>query len=139
MRSVSKKPGSRLLMVTLCATVFRASPATKPVRPERAPLDRPSTSIGIFTAPEVMFTMRPKRRAIMPSTVALISSMGASMLASSAASQSSRDPVAEIARRRAAGVVDQDVRLRAGRQRGGAAFRRHDVGGDPRHRRRPRR
>jgi hypothetical protein len=91
MRSVSKKPGSRLLIVTLWATVLRASPATKPVRPERAPLDRPSTSIGALTAPEVMFTMRPNLRAIMPSTVALISSIGASMLASSAASQSSRD------------------------------------------------
>ncbi len=47
--------------------------------------------MGIFTAADVMFTMRPKRRAIMPSTVARISAIGVSMLASSAAIQSSRD------------------------------------------------
>ena len=67
-RSVAKKPGSRLLIVTLCRTVWRASPATKPVRPVRAPLESPSTGIGAFTAPEVMLTMRPNLRAIMPST-----------------------------------------------------------------------
>ncbi len=78
-------------MVTLCATVWRERPATKPVRPVRAPLDRPSSGIGIFTAPEVMLTMRPNLRAIMPSTVALMSSIGVSMLASSAFTQSSRD------------------------------------------------
>ena len=49
-------------MVTLLTTVLRARPATKPVRPVRAPLDRPSTSIGAFTAAEVMLTMRPKAR-----------------------------------------------------------------------------
>ena len=65
-------------------------PATKPVRPARAPLERPSTSIGAFTAAEVMLTMRPNFRAIMPSTVALISSIGVSMLASIALIQSSR-------------------------------------------------
>ena len=77
-------------MVTLLLTVLRASPATKPVRPARAPLDRPSISIGAFTAAEVMLTMRPNLRAIMPSTVALISSIGVSMLASIALIQSSR-------------------------------------------------
>jgi hypothetical protein len=66
MRSVSKAPGSRLLMVTLRAARRSArQPATKPVRPLRAPLDRPSTSIGAFTAPEVMLTMRPKPRSAM--------------------------------------------------------------------------
>jgi hypothetical protein len=44
-------------------------------------------------------------------------------------------PLAEVARRRPAGVVHQDVRLRAGGERGGAAFRRGDVGGDGEHRR----
>ncbi len=77
-------------MVTLLITVLRATPATKPVRPARAPLDNPNTSIGAFTAAEVMLTMRPNLRAIMPSTVALISSIGVSMLASSALIQSSR-------------------------------------------------
>jgi len=50
-------------MVTLAITVLRAIPATKPVRPVRAPLDNPSTSIGAFTAAEVMLTMRPNLRA----------------------------------------------------------------------------
>ena len=39
-------------------------------------------------------------------------------------------PVAEIARRRAAGVVDEDVDLRAGGERGGAAGFGGDVAGD---------
>ena len=47
-------------------------------------------SIGAFTAPEVMLTMRPKPRSAIVSTVALISSIGVSMLASSALIQASR-------------------------------------------------
>jgi len=70
--------------------VVRATPATKPVSPLRAPLDSPRISIGAFTELEVMLTMRPKPRAAMPSTVALISSMGVSMLASTAWIQASR-------------------------------------------------
>ena len=69
---------------------MRATPATKPVRPDRAPLLSPRMSIGAFTELEVMFTMRPKPRFIMPSTLALMNSMGVSMLASSALIQSSR-------------------------------------------------
>ena len=41
-------------------------------------------------------------------------------------------PIAEIARRRPAGVVDQDVGLRARGERRGAAFGRRDVARDPR-------
>ena len=90
-RSVSNLPGSRLFSVTPWrATLPRATPATKPVRPLRAPLDRPRMSIGALTALEVMFTTRPKPRAAMPSTVARMSSMGVSMFASSARSQASR-------------------------------------------------
>src|SRR5579871_4546292 len=89
-RSVLKGPGSRPLMVTLLITVLRDRPAMKPVRPARAPLDNPNISIGAFTAAEVMLTMRPNLRAIMPSTVALISSIGVSMLASIALIQSAR-------------------------------------------------
>ncbi|MCY1215789.1 hypothetical protein D9M72_276440 [compost metagenome] len=90
-RSVSKEPGSRLLMVTPCAaTDVRATPATKPVRPLRAPFDRPRMSIGDFTELDVMLTMRPKPRFAMPSTVALMSSMGVSMLASTALIHASR-------------------------------------------------
>jgi hypothetical protein len=36
--------------------------------------------MGALTALEVMFTIRPKRRSIMPSTVELIRAMGVSML-----------------------------------------------------------
>ena len=77
-------------MVTLWRTVLRDSPAMKPVRPVRAPFDRPSSGIGYFTAPEVMLTMRPKLFAIMASTTARIIRIGAIMLASSALIQVSR-------------------------------------------------
>ncbi len=77
-------------MVTLCRATCRASPATNPVSPARAPLLMPRVGIGDFTEAEVMLTMRPNRRATMPSTVALISAIGVSMLASSARIQSSR-------------------------------------------------
>ena len=90
-RSVSNGPGSRLLIVTLCFTICRDRPATKPVRPARAPFDMPRIGIGDFTEAEVMFTMRPNLREIMPSTVALISSIGVSMLSFSALFQSSSD------------------------------------------------
>src|SRR5207249_2118044 len=83
-RSVSKGPGRRLLIVTLWATVLRASPATNPVSPARAPFESPRMSIGCFTALDVMLTMRPKRRAIMPSTVALMRRIGVIMFASTA-------------------------------------------------------
>src|SRR6059036_3944853 len=83
-RSVSKGPGRRLLIVTLSATVLRASPATKPVSPVRAPFERPRMSMGCFTALDVMLTMRPKRRAIMPSTVALMRRIGVIIFASTA-------------------------------------------------------
>ena len=89
-RSVSNGPGSSALMVTLLITVLRESPAMKPVRPARAPLESPNMSIGAFTAADVMLTIRPNFRAIMPSTVAFISSIGVSMLASIALIQSSR-------------------------------------------------
>src|SRR5437899_4195584 len=61
-----------------------------PVSPARAPFERPRTSMGDFTETDVMLTIRPKRRAIIPSTVALIRKIGVSMLASSARSHASR-------------------------------------------------
>ncbi len=120
-------PAAAPLMVTLLITVLRDRPATKPVRPARAPLERPRMSIGAFTAAEVMLTMRPNFRAIMPSTVALISSMGVSMLASMRLDPVVAGPVAEIAGRRAAGIVDQDIRIGTGLQHGLAAGRGRDV------------
>ena len=91
-RSVSKGPGIRLLSVTFLDASLgcRAKPAMKPVNPDRAPLLKPRVSIGAFTAADVMLTTRPKPRAAMPSTVDLISSMGVSMLASSALIHASR-------------------------------------------------
>src|ERR1700756_2617683 len=88
-RSVRNGPGSRLLIVTLCRATCRASPATNPVRPARAPLLMPRIGIGDLTEDEVMLTMRPNLRAHMPSTVALISMIGVSMLALTAFCQSS--------------------------------------------------
>ena len=79
-----------MVTLALASLLVRATPATKPVRPLRAPFDRPRMSMGAFTALEVMLTMRPKPRAAMPSTVALISAMGVSMLASTALIQASR-------------------------------------------------
>src|SRR5215510_8431568 len=89
-RSVSNGPGRMLLIVTLWATVLRLRPAMKPVSPARAPLDRPRLSMGDFTETDVMLTMRPNFRAIIPSTVALIRKIGVSMLASRARSHTSR-------------------------------------------------
>ena len=88
--AVSKVPGNKLLTVTPFATTLLAKPATKPVSPLRAPLDKPKPSTGDFTALEVMFTIRPNPRNIMPSTVCFINSIGESILASMAFSQSSR-------------------------------------------------
>src|SRR5215475_928861 len=87
---LSKMPGRMLLIVTLRWTVCRARPATKPTRPARAPFDRPSSSCGIFTLRDEILMMRPKPRAIMPSTVKRIISIGASIIASSASIQVSR-------------------------------------------------
>ena len=105
-------------------------PATKPVRPARAPLDRPSTSIGDFTAAEVMLTMRPNFRAIMPSTVALISSIGVSMLASIALIQSSRVQLRKSPGGGPPALLIENIRIGAGLQRRLAAGRRRDVAGD---------
>jgi hypothetical protein len=78
-----------LLIVTLCSAVARASPATKPVRPERA-VGKAEHRDRALTACEVIFTIRPNLRAIMPAMVPFMSSIGASMLASSALIQSLR-------------------------------------------------
>src|SRR5438445_11778504 len=51
----------------------------------------PRLGIGDFTEPDVMLTMRPNLRAHIPSTVALISMIGVSMLALTAFCQSSTD------------------------------------------------
>src|SRR3984957_17834892 len=90
-RSVRNGPGNKPLIVTLCFATWRARPAQKAVRPARAPLLMPRLGIGDLTEPEVILTMRPNLRSHMPSTVALISMIGASMLALTAFCQSSTD------------------------------------------------
>src|SRR5207302_4807880 len=90
-RSVRNGPGNSPLIVTLYLATCRASPAQKAVSPARAPLLMPRLGIGDFTEPEVMLTMRPNLRSHMPSTVALISMIGVSMLALTAFCQSSTD------------------------------------------------
>src|SRR5213076_1087836 len=58
--------------------------------PGARPVREPQDVDGVLTALDVMLTTRPKRRAIMPSTVALMRRIGASMFASSALIQVSR-------------------------------------------------
>ncbi len=125
-RSVSKDPGSRLLMVTPLLAICRATPAMKPVRPERAPFDRPNSGIGAFTALEVMLTMRPKPRARHAVDHCLGQEDRGQHVGVDRLDPVVAIPVAEVAGRRAAGIVDQDVRLRAGGQCGLAAR----LGGD---------
>src|SRR5918997_1651708 len=84
------KPGSRLLTVTLACATDRSTPARKAVSPARAPEERSRPGIGIFTETEVMLTMRPKRRAAMPSTARWISSIGVAMLATTPARMAAR-------------------------------------------------
>ena len=110
-RSVSNGPGSRLLIVTLCRATLRASPATKPVRPR-------ARAVG--QAEDVDRRLHRRRRDV----------DDAAELARDHAVDRRLDeldrrqhvgveradprvavPVAEIAGRRAAGVVDQDVGL----------------------------
>src|SRR6185312_14371457 len=106
-RSVSNGPGSKPLIVTPWRIVVRATPATKPVRPEAAlhhavdrrldELDR-RQHVGIERLDPVVAV-----------------------------------PVAEVARRRAAGIVDDDVGLGARRQHLLAALVGRHVDGDRRH------
>ena len=113
------RPGRRLLMRHAVPRRPGArAPPTKPVSPARAPFDRPRMRDRRLhrrrgDVDDAAEALRP----IMPST-ARISAIGASMLASSAASQASRSQSRKSPGRRAAGIVDQDVGLRAGGERG---------------------
>jgi hypothetical protein len=76
--------------------------------------------------------MRPKPRAIMPSTVSRIISMWHSIMLSIAEIQSARVQLRKIAGQAAVGIVHQDVGLRTGSS---AALRPSgvgDIGGDRR-------
>ena len=89
-RSVAMKPGSRLFTVTLACATVRSTPARKLVSPARAPEERSRPGIGIFTEIEVMLTIRPKRRATMPSTARWISSIGVTMFVATPAKIAAR-------------------------------------------------
>jgi len=120
-------------MVTPCRTVTRDHAGHEPVRPLRAPLLKPNMSIGAFTELDVMFTIRPKPRFIMPSTDALMNSYGRQHVGVDRLDPVVALPVAEIARRRSARVVDDDVGLRTGGEHLLAAGVGRDVDGDRRH------
>ena len=121
-RSVSKGPGRRLLIVTLCCTVVRERPAMKPVRPVRAPFERPE--------------LRDRRLHRARGDVDHAAEAARDHAVDRRRDQEDRRdhvrvdrlqpgfavPVAKIARRRAAGVVHQDVGRRARLECGRAAF-----------------
>ncbi len=108
-------------MVTLCRATCRARPATNPVSPARAPLLMPSVGIGDFTEAEVMLTIRPNRRADHAVDHRLDQEDRRQHVGVQRADPVVALPVAEVAGGRAAGIVDQDVRVGARRQGGVAA------------------
>jgi hypothetical protein len=59
---------------------WRATPQRNAVRPARAPDERSSPPIGIFTEPDVMLTMRPNFLAFIAGTTFWISSIATTML-----------------------------------------------------------
>ena len=120
-------------MITLCLAICRARPATKPVSPARAPLLMPSSGIGDFTDADVMLTMRPNLRVDHAVDHRLDQQDRRQHVGIDRLDPVVAAPFAEVAARRAAGVVDQDVRLRAGRERRRAACVGGDVAGDGRH------
>ena len=77
-----------------------------------------------------MLTMRPNLRAIIPSTVALMSSIGVSMLASSARSHASRSQSRKSPGGGPPALLTRMSGSRASRERRGAALRRRDVARD---------
>ena len=120
-------------MVTLCRATWRARPATKPVRPaaravgQAEDVDRRlhRARRDVDDAPEAALDHRIDRR--------LDELDRRQHVGVERADPGVAVPVAEIAGRRPAGVVDQDVGLRARGERRGAALRRGDVAGDPLH------
>ena len=100
---------------------------TTPVRPRRADTDSASGAIGDLTMAEVMFGTRPKPRPAMPSITARGSRIAATLFEFVGSSHCSRvKPRQSFAERWSAGVVEQDVGLRAGGDCRGLA----GIGGD---------
>ncbi len=90
-RSVSIRSGQEVVDRDVRGATSRDRPLATEVSPLRAADDSPIGVIGAITIAEVMFTMRPNRRSTIPSITSRISSSAESMLASTAAIQSSRD------------------------------------------------
>ena len=132
-RSVSNGPGSRPLMVTLRRTVLRASPATKPVRPARAPFERPRDVDGGLD--------RGRRDVHHPAELPLHHSVhrrpdeldGGQHVGVEGGVPVFEGPLPEVARGRAARVVDEDVGIGTGREHRRASFRGGDVAGHGAH------
>ena len=127
--SLSKMPGSRLLMVTLRPTVWRASPATKPTSPERA-VRQPQLDLRDLDAArdDVEHAAEAARHHAVDRQPHHLDRAQHHRV-------ERRDPVvarpgAEIARQRAVRVVEQDIGLRTGRKCGRASLRRGDVADD---------
>ncbi len=59
-----KTAGQQIVDRNISLATLRAMPATKAVRPARAPLDRSSPARGILTLIEVILTIRPNRRCL---------------------------------------------------------------------------
>ena len=101
-------------MVTLCGTSSRTIAATAPDSARRAAWLWAKSTCGNLMKLTDMLTMRPKRRAHMPGATAWISRTEERKCTSSQCCHSSRGQAAEIARHLPhAGIVDQDVGLRA--------------------------
>jgi hypothetical protein len=92
--------------------------STKPVNPARAPLESPRCGNGAFTDRDVILTMRPKRRSIMPSRTARDQHDRRDHVVVDRLLPLRLVPVAEVSDGRPARVVDEDVRRGArGKQR----------------------
>ena len=117
-------------MVTLRAAVCRARPPAKPTRPERAPFDRPSSACGTFTLRDTILTIRPKPRADHAVDREPHHLDRAQHHVVERRDPIVARPVAEIAGQRPLRIVHQDIRRGTGADRGRAAVRRGDVGGN---------
>ncbi len=128
--SLSKMPGSRLLMVTLRATVCRASPATKPDQAGARAVRQPELELRNLHAArdDVDDAAEAARHHAVDREPHHLDraehhrvERGDPVVAR---------PVAEVAGQRAVGVVEQDVRLRDRRRAPPRGPRRGDIAGN---------
>ena len=116
-RSVSSGPGNGPLMVSAVAdrrARHAGDEASEAAARRAAVAEAEDVDRCSFTELEVMFTIRPKPRLIMPSTDALMNSIGVSILASIALIQSSRFQSRKSPGGGPPALLADDVRLRTG-------------------------